>query len=78
MPARIEAASGTGLRGYWMLHHAARNPRGLSASANGSVSTAVLSLANDATQQRWLILESSQLDALEESAKTAYNAELND
>ena len=78
MPARVEAASGTGIRGYWMLHHAARNPRGLSASANGSVSTVVLSLANDATQQRWLILESSQLDALEESAKTAYNAELND
>ena len=61
-----------------MLHHAASNPRGLSASSGGKVSTEVLSLANDAVQQRWLILESSQLDALEESAKTHYNAELDD
>lgn len=78
MPGRVEAAPGTGLRGYWMLHHAASNPRGLSASSGGKVSTEVLSLANDAVQQRWLILESSQLDALEESAKTHYNAELDD
>ena len=78
MPARVEAAAGTGLRGYWMLHHAARDPRGLNAAANGSVSTAVLSLANDATQQRWLILDESQLNVLEEAAQAAYGNELDD
>ena len=78
MPGRVEAAEGTGLRGYWMLHHAARNPRGVSASTGGNVSTEVLSLADDAKQQRWLILEGDQLNALEESAKASYNAELDD
>lgn len=75
MRSRI-AANGTSLRGYWLLRHAARNPRGLAAAANGKVQTEVFNIANSATTQRWVIATADQIDALDAEALSTYRTKI--
>ncbi|MCR5130778.1 MAG: hypothetical protein K6C10_04875 [Prevotella sp.] len=82
MKARVDAidtkTDNPNPRGYWMLHHAARNPRGLAAGANGVVNTEVLDLRNTATSQRWLILTAEQVDEFDKVGLSAFRARVTD
>lgn len=82
MKARVDAVDthteAPNPRGYWLLHHAARNPRGLSAAANGAVATEVLNLRNTSTTQRWLILTAEQAADVDRVGLSAFKAEIND
>lgn len=64
MKARVDAVDtkteNPNPRGYWLLHHAARNPRALAAAANGRVATETFNIRNNATTQRWLILTAEE------------------
>ncbi len=64
MKARVDAVDtkteNPNPRGYWLLHHAARNPRALAAATNGRVATETFNIGNGATTQRWLILTAEQ------------------
>ena len=64
MKARVDAVDtqtdSPNPRGYWLLHHANRNPRALAAAANGKVATETFNIRNNATTQRWLILTAEQ------------------
>lgn len=64
MKARVDAVDtktdAPNPRGYWLLHHAARNPRALAAATNGRVATETFNIGNGATTQRWLILTAEQ------------------
>lgn len=75
MRARVDA-NGTSQRGYWMLHHAARSPRGLSAAAGGKVQTETFNIANSATTQRWVIVTAEQNTNLETEAMNTYKTQL--
>ena len=75
MRSRI-AANGTSQRGYWLLHHAARSPRGLAAATNGKVQTEVFNIANSATTQRWVIATAEQSDALNTEAMNTYRSKV--
>jgi len=52
-----------GLRGFWITRHAARNPMTLSSTSATALSRTTFSLANTATNQRWLILDETQMRA---------------
>ena len=64
MKARVDAVDtkteNPNPRGYWLLHHAARNPRALAAATNGRVATETFNIRNNATTQRWLILTAEE------------------
>ena len=80
MKSRIDAiethAGKANPRGYWMLHHAARNPRGLAAAANGAVGTEVLNLRNTSTTQRWLILTAEEVEDFDKVGLSAFRAQI--
>ena len=65
-------------RGYWLLHHAARNPRALSAAANGRVATETFNIANGATTQRWLILTAEQAAEVDNVGMGAFRKQVAD
>ena len=82
MKARVDAidlhTDGANPRGYWMLHHAARNPRALAAAAAGKVTTETFNLANSATSQRWLILTAEQAADFDKAGMGAFRAQVDD
>lgn len=52
-----------GTRGFWITRHAARSPWTLSATTAGMVTRTTFNFANSATNQRWVILEETQMRA---------------
>ncbi|MBR5699031.1 MAG: hypothetical protein IKX44_10500 [Prevotella sp.] len=82
MKARIDAADThtdePNPRGYWLLHHASRNPRALSAAANGRVATETFNISNNATTQRWLILTAEQAAEVDNVGMGAFRKQVAD
>lgn len=78
MRSRLDINGEAGLRGYWLLHHAARNPRGMAAAAGGKVNTETFDLRNTATTQRWLILTLDEANAAGDAALKAFKQQAND
>ena len=80
MKARVDAidtqTDAPNPRGYWLLHHAARNPRALSAAANGTAATEVFNLANTATAQRWLVLSAEQARDFDQVGMGAFRSQV--
>jgi len=62
MRGRVSAATinGADVRGYWMVARGSSSSQTLTASTGGAVTSSGFSLANSATQQRWLIVTEDQ------------------
>ena len=68
MKARINAANSTTQRGYWILRHAARNPKCLgSYQTTGRTWTRTFDIKNTATAQRWLIMTAAEAATFEKA-----------
>jgi len=68
MKARINAANSTTQRGYWILRHAARNPKCLgSYQTTGRTWTRTFDIKNTATAQRWLIMTAAEAVSFEKA-----------
>ena len=64
MPGRVDVGE-SGHRGYWIIHPTGNwTPTCLQADAKGSTSAATFDIANAATTQRWLILNSEEMLSL--------------
>lgn len=61
MRGRVPVKEGSKTRGYWVIRHAARNPRCIVASTKGNIGVGILNLSNLSTYQRWLILRPEEL-----------------
>lgn len=77
MKARVDAIDGTDFRAYWMVHTSSWTPNTMTAGSNGAVSGSSLDRRNDAKQQRWLILNSEQINTIDRIAAKAFKADLN-
>lgn len=60
MKSRIDALDCSSQRGYWIVRHAARDPRTITADANGGVSSSTFDISDDAKAQRWLIMTADE------------------
>ena len=78
MKARVDAIEGSTLRGYWMVRTASYTPSCMIAKADGGVGVGSLDLHNTSTAQRWLIMNSEEIDAFDKSATEAFKVNLSD
>jgi hypothetical protein len=67
MKGRVDVPAGeTPLRGYWIIHPEDNwTPHCLQANVNGATGNAVFNIANDAENQRWLILTADEMKEFE-------------
>lgn len=70
MRGRVNVGTGAGAqRGYWLVHPTGTmTPNCLAANAGGTTGSKTFDLSNNATQQRWLILDTEQLTLFEQAA----------
>ena len=79
MRGRKDAVEGSSVRGYWMIHNdGSENPKVMSAENGSTLTTATYNLGNDATAQRWLILDKNTMESIEMQAKKDYSKQLDD
>ena len=79
MRGRKDVVDGSSVRGYWMIHNdGSENPKVMSAENGSTLTTATYNLGNDATVQRWLILDKNTMESIEMQAKKDYSKQLDD
>ena len=79
MRGRKGVVEGSRVRGYWMIHNdGSENPKVMSAENGSTLTTATYNLGNDATAQRWLILDKNTMESIEMQAKKNYSKQLDD
>lgn len=79
MRSRKDVVEGSSVRGYWMIHNdGSENPKVMSAENGSTLTTATYNLGNDATAQRWLILDKNTMESIEMQAKKDYSKQLDD
>ena len=79
MRGRKDVVEGSSVRGYWMIHNDGwENPKVMSAENGSTLTTATYNLGNDATAQRWLILDKNTMESIEMQAKKDYSKQLDD
>lgn len=79
MRGRKDIVEGSSVRGYWMIHNdGSENPKVMSAENGSTLTTATYNLGNDATAQRWLILDKNTMESIEMQAKKDYSKQLDD
>ena len=79
MRGRKDVVEGSSVRGYWMIHNdGSENPKVMSAENGSTLATATYNLGNDATAQRWLILDKNTMESIEMQAKKDYSKQLDD
>ena len=79
MRGRQDVVEGSSVRGYWMIHNdGSENPKVMSAENGSTLTTATYNLGNDATAQRWLILDKNTMESIEMQAKKDYSKQLDD
>jgi len=79
MRGRKDVVEGNSVRGYWMIHNdGSENPKVMSAENGSTLTTATYNLGNDATAQRWLILDKNTMESIEMQAKRDYSKQLDD
>ena len=79
MRGRKGVVEGSRVRGYWMIHNdGSENPKVMSAENGSTLTTATYNLGNDATAQRWLILDKNTMESIEMQAKKDYSKQLDD
>ena len=79
MCGRKDVVEGSSVRGYWMIHNdGSENPKVMSAENGSTLTTATYNLGNDATAQRWLILDKNTMESIEMQAKKDYSKQLDD
>lgn len=79
MRGRKDVVEGSSVRGYWMIHNdGSENPKVMSAENGSTLTTATYNLGNDATAQRWLILDKNTMESIEMQAKKDYSKQLDD
>ena len=79
MRGRKDVVEGCSVRGYWMIHNdGSENPKVMSAENGSTLTTATYNLGNDATVQRWLILDKNTMESIEMQAKKDYSKQLDD
>ena len=79
MRGRKDIVEGSSVRGYWMIHNdGSENPKVMSAENGSTLTTATYKLGNDATAQRWLILDKNTMESIEMQAKKDYSKQLDD
>lgn len=79
MRGRKDVVESSSVRGYWMIHNdGSENPKVMSAENGSTLTTATYNLGNDATAQRWLILDKNTMESIEMQAKKDYSKQLDD
>lgn len=79
MRGRKDVVEGSSVRGYWMIHNdGSENPKVMSAENGSTLTAATYNLGNDATAQRWLILDKNTMESIEMQAKKDYSKQLDD
>lgn len=79
MRGRKDVVEGSSVRGYWMIHNdGSESPKVMSAENGSTLTTATYNLGNDATAQRWLILDKNTMESIEMQAKKDYSKQLDD
>ena len=79
MRGRKDVVEGSSVRGYWMIHNdGSENPKVMSAENGSTLTTATYNLGNDATAQRWLILDKNTMESIEMQAKKDFSKQLDD
>ena len=79
MRGRKDVVEGSSVRGYWMIHNdGSESPKVMSAENGSMLTTATYNLGNDATAQRWLILDKNTMESIEMQAKKDYSKQLDD
>lgn len=79
MRGRKDVVEGNSVRGYWMIHNdGSENPKVMSVENGSTLTTATYNLGNDATAQRWLILDKNTMESIEMQAKKDYSKQLDD
>lgn len=79
MRGRKDVVEGSSVRGYWMIHNdGSESPKVMSAENGSALTTATYNLGNDATAQRWLILDKNTMESIEMQAKKDYSKQLDD
>lgn len=79
MRGRKDVVDGSSVRGYWMIHNdGSESPKVMSAENGSTLTTATYNLGNDATAQRWLILDKNTMESIEMQAKKDYSKQLDD
>jgi hypothetical protein len=79
MRGRKDVVEGSSMRGYWMIHNdGSESPKVMSAENGSMLTTATYNLGNDATAQRWLILDKNTMESIEMQAKKDYSKQLDD
>lgn len=79
MRGRKDVVEGSSVRGYWMIHNdGSENPKVMSAENGSTLTTSTYNLGNDATAQRWLILDKNTMESIEMQAKKDYSKQLDD
>lgn len=79
MRGRKDVVEGSSVRGYWMIHNDGwENPKVMSAENGLTLTTSTYNLGNDATAQRWLILDKNTMESIEMQAKKDYSKQLDD
>lgn len=79
MRGRKDVVEGSSVRGYWMIHNdGSESPKVMSAENGSTLTTSTYNLGNDATAQRWLILDKNTMESIEMQAKKDYSKQLDD
>lgn len=79
MRGRKDVVEGSSVRGYWMIHNdGSESPKVMSAENGSTLTTSTYNLGNDATEQRWLILDKNTMESIEMQAKKDYSKQLDD
>ncbi|WP_315448266.1 hypothetical protein [Segatella salivae] len=79
MRGRKDVVEGSSVRGYWMIHNdGSESPKVMSAENGSTLTIATYNLGNDATAQRWLILDKNTMESIEMQAKKDYSKQLDD
>lgn len=80
MKGRVDVGKGDGAqRGYWVIHPTGNwSPNVMQANANGAVGSSTFNIANNATQQRWLILTADEMSAVEQASIAAIQRSVTD
>jgi len=79
MRGRKDVVEGSSVRGYWMIHNdGSESPKVMSAENGSTLTTATYNLGNDATAQRWLILDKNTMESIGMQAKKDYSKPLDD
>ena len=79
MRGRKDVVEGSSVRGYWMIHNdGSESPKVMSVENGSTLTTATYNLGNDATAQRWLILDKNTMESIEMQAKKDYSKQLDD